>query len=260
MSKGSELRFRLTPVVLGVLENQRSESALRKAFGDAFVPVAHAHELERYLRDQLVDLIVVSPWDGTGTRVAPGIASISVRYRPVLALYVDHRRAVLRELSSLLRAGVTEVILRDEDDTPSALRTLRHRCGIVAIASEALQLAASVAPPPFVPLLEHCFSEISGAGAHTPSTGNRRSLRTLSRLAKQLGLPGVRQTRSRCRLVTAIGLLLRTEETVERVALRLGYSSGAALHNLFKRHLSTTATRIAEHGDLRYWAERILVP
>jgi hypothetical protein len=258
MAKRSRIRLQRAPIVLGVLEDRRIPSAFRDAFGTAFVPIAQVKELDRLIPGHLIDLIVVSPWDSTGIRVAPILGRSASRYRPLIAAYVDQRITALRELSALFRAGATEVILRGEDDSPAALKALRDRSGIAAVASEAMDIAAAVAPPSWLPLLQHYFAEACGAALSNASPTLRRTGRALSRLAYRAGVPGVRQTRSLCRLVVATGLMLRTGESVERAALRLGYESGPALHNLLRRHAGVRATTLHAHGGFEYWTKRLL--
>lgn len=258
MSKRTRIRLQRAAVVLGVLEDRTGQSTCRKAFGEAFVPIAQAQELDRRLSRHLVDLIIVSPWDGTGTRVAPSLQKIAMRPHPLIAAYVDQQPAALRELPALFRAGAAEIILRGKDDTAIALRALRDRGGIAAVASEAIDMAAAVVPPALLSLLQHCFAEVCDATSSDTSSAIRRAARDLSRLAYRAGVPGIRETRSRCRLVIAVGLQLRTGETLEKVALRLGYSSSAALHNLLRRYAGVRAAELARHGDWPYWTRRLL--
>jgi len=248
------------PAVLGVMRDPVGIARLHDAFGDGLRVLGVGSELECYLETNLVDLVIVEPWDSMGHSLAPVVRRISHQHHgPPVAVYVDCRPEAMREILHLGDAGATQLVVRDLDDNPSALRRLTRASTMSAVVSDAIGLAEVTVPDKLLTVVQFCLEHASrhvtaadighAAGVHP---------RTVHNWTKPLRLMGIRAVVSRCKLAIAIGLLLRDERSTEQVALTLGFSSTAALRNMLKRHTGLRPREVAEHGDFTYWCHRLL--
>lgn len=255
-------RQRTSPdaVILGISADSIGIARLREAYGSQLRVLATATELEREMRRKVAELIVVEPWDSAGQPTAPAIRALHAeQHWPPVAAYVDRRRESLHELVQLVRAGATELVLRDVDDSASALRRLERASAVSAIAADAIAIARAIVPMPLLPSVQHCLAHVrEQLTARQIATAMGYQRRTLTQRAENAGLRGLRDVSARCRLVVAIGLILRAGQSTEQVALSLGFGSGSALHNMLKRHTGLRPKEIAVHGDLRFWCQRLL--
>jgi hypothetical protein len=98
---------------------------IEKAFsGNGAVHFCSLHEeLADLVRSHHPELIIVSPRDGNGHRVAPEVASIHA-IRPIASVvaYVRLDPEDVSDLPALGRAGVVRIVFRDVDDLGPALR------------------------------------------------------------------------------------------------------------------------------------------
>jgi AraC-like DNA-binding protein len=75
--------------------------------------------------------------------------------------------------------------------------------------------------------------------------------KTLVDRLKAAHLPSPRAMIGWCRLLMAARLLDDPGRTVEQVALKLDFPSGAALRNMFKRYTGLRTTEVRENGGVR---------
>jgi AraC-like DNA-binding protein len=248
------------PAVLGVVGDPVGIARLHEAFGDDFRLLTTSSELESYLDTHLVDLIIVEPWDRVGHALAPLVRRISrQQHAPPIAVYVDRRPESIHETLHLGEAGATQLVVRDLDDNPSALRRLTAASTMSAVVSDAIDLAAAAVPEKLFKVVQFCLANANGhvtAADIGHATGVHP--RTVVNWTRPLRLTGIRAVVSRCKLAIAIGLLLREERSTEQVALTLGFSSTAALRNMLMRHTGLRPREVTEHGDFAYWCHRLL--
>ncbi len=75
--------------------------------------------------------------------------------------------------------------------------------------------------------------------------------KTLVDRLKAARMPSPRAMIGWCRLLIAARMLDDPGRTVEQVALKLDFPSGAALRNMFKRYTGLRTTEVRENGGVR---------
>ena len=211
---------------------------LRAAFGDDCHAAESQPELLRASRLPGIELVVVSPFDRGKRSLATAVAAIRAsRVSPPVHVYADRSVDCVREIMALAQAGARGLILAGIDDDASRLRRLfdmgtpqRAVATVRASARERLH-------PRYAPLVLRCLENITEplpADAFARSLGVRR--RTLTSWAESAGVRGIRSLTSRCRVLVAIEMLRSPQQSIEQVALSLGFSSSAHLHNTIKRY------------------------
>lgn len=211
---------------------------LRAAFGDACRTARSQPELIRESRVPAVELVVVSPFDREKCSLATAVAAIRAsRVSPPIHIYADRSIECVREIMALAQAGARGLILAGVDD--DAIRL--HRLLDVRTLPRAVETVRIVAlenmHPRYAPLVTRCLEHVTEpltAVAFARSLGVGR--RTLTSWAESAGVRGVRSLTSRCRVLVAIEMLRSAQQSIEHVALSLGFSSSAHLHNTVKRY------------------------
>jgi hypothetical protein len=208
-----------------------------------------------------VDLIITDAWDAMGGATAPVIRSIlGGRQWPPVVAYVDGTPESVRHVLSLAHAGARAVVLLGNGDSVLCLRELEGSSAVDAVAAEVSTAAASVVGPSILPLVLYCLANATGSSdavAVSHALGHQR--RVLSGYAARAGFRGIRDVRGACRVLVAVGVLLRTRYTVERTAHLVGYGSTAAFHNALRRRTGCCARELVTRCDLSYWTEHLLV-
>jgi len=92
---------------------------------------------------------------------------------------------------------------------------------------------------------------------HTPQVSDlaaamATNTRSFMREMKAVGLGSPRDLLLWGRLIRASHLLERSDETVESVAFRMGYSSGGALGKALKRHVGCSPTELLDRGGVAW--------
>lgn len=159
---------------------------------------------------------------------------------PALALlvYADLTRHAARYHDWLLRAGVREVVLLNEEDSPRGLRERLARGLLLPLYSTLLPKVQERFPAHL-----HGFGERPLRAAHRPPVVedvvalDYRSERTLRRELERAGLPPLAQRLIWFRLLHAAHLLDDAGRTVGNVARTLGFASENALRNQLQRYV-----------------------
>jgi AraC-like DNA-binding protein len=224
---------------------------LRAAFGDDGCAAVSQPELIRASRLPGVELVVVSPFDSEKRSLATAIAAIHAsRASPPVYVYADRSIESVREIMALAHAGARGLILAGVDDDASRLRRLSET-GTLERAIDTVRAAARERMPSrFAPLVARCLENITEplpATAFARSLGVRR--RTLTSWAESAGVRGIRSLTSRCRVLVAIEMLRSPHQSIEQVALALGFSSSAHLHNTIKRYTGHRPRETVNRGS-----------
>jgi AraC-like DNA-binding protein len=213
------------------------------------------HDLDARIRTRPPppDALVLTPWDGGGADVTPLVHALRRDYpempMAVLAPLTPH---ATRQVVALARAGIDEVILREHDDVGVSLRALLRRAAGRTEVAQALRVLERMTPEPAHAILAYCLE-------------NAREALTVDELAKALGvdrktllnrltagaLPPPSVLISWCRLFVAARLLEDEVRTVEQVATALGFGSGTALRNMFRRYTGLRPADVRRRGGLR---------
>lgn len=155
------------------------------------------------------------------------------------------------ELYHLGRLSVDGVIRLEDRPDRRQIRAAVDRAMASSLAKKVILKADGTLPPMAQGIIrwsiEHAearpqVSDLAAALAMSP--------RVLRKETNTLGLPSPRAFLLWGRLVRATDLLERPTETVERVALHLGYGTGGALGKAFRRHIGMSPTALLEKGGL----------
>lgn len=234
---------------------------LNLAFGASLWVVAVADELAVAVGKLRIGLVVLEPVDRLGNPVAQALALLRERIGGVhIVVYFDPRRHDVSQVLELGRLGATGLILRDRDDTRSALRSLYKRSLINGLARQI---------PAAVPMLPDCLKKVAvhcgKCEGHTTSAESLASAfgvtpRTLTNWARRGGFPGIGVFVSRCRVLHAIGYAIERGGSVESLAFRLGYGSAEHLGGMVRRHAGVSLRAAVRMMDFESWCRRLLEP
>jgi AraC-like DNA-binding protein len=202
--------------------------------------------------------VVVAPWDAAGTRVALLLRLVRDRLPSVpIAIYCPLAPDAVREIVALAKAGADEVILRAGDDHVAAawsrlLVSVRRRA-----ANEVLEAMHTLLPPEVEPIASYCLERApAGPSVAEVAAAFHIHRKTLANRMAAAGLPPPACLISWCRLLLAARLLEDPGRAVERVALELGFGSGAALRNMLRRYTGLRPSELREHGGMRCLLDR----
>jgi AraC-like DNA-binding protein len=222
------------------------------------VTCGRIHELLALLATEHVDLMVVSPWDAAGDRVAPVLRQVRDRLPSVpIAIYCELTADAVREVVPLTKAGADEVIFHAADDHAAALWSRLLVSVSRHAADEALAALHSQLSPAAEPVISYCLTRAeAGISVAEVAEALQVHRKTLVNRMAAAGLPAPACLISWCRLLLAARLLEEPGRAVEQVALKLGFGSGAALRNMLRRYTGLRPSELREHGGMRCLLER----
>ena len=163
------------------------------------------------------------------------------------------------DLYRLGRLNVDGVIRLEDRPDRRQIRRAVERAIVSSLATRVIATTQETVPPMAQEIIrwsiEHAearpqVSDLASALAMSP--------RVLRKEMKTLDLPSPRAFLLWGRLVRAIDLLERPNETVEGVALRLGYATGGALRKAFRRHTGMSPTAVLAKGGLDWTLKTFL--
>lgn len=247
-------RRRILALVLGRLDRLRLGDVLRGWADLELVDRVETLQRAALRSQQVVDTVIVEPFDLGRTPTAPAIARLRAA-RPDLGLigYITRGQAYSPEVLTMARAGVHELIFRGTDDVSAGIRTALARVGAgpaQASVRRALDQAGVLATPEADAIVATClqyghadFSVDDLArflGVHRKTLGLR---------CRMAGLPSPAALTAWLRLLHAAALLDVPGRRVEDVAEALGYRKGNVLRNALKRYTGRRATELrSEEG------------
>ena len=228
---------------------------LRAAFGDDCHAAESQPALIRVSRLPGVKLVVVSPFDGEKRSLATAVAAIRAsRASPPVHVYADRSIECVREILELAQAGARGLILAGIDDDALRLRRLLEGGTLDQAVDTVRATAREKLNPRYAPLVARCLENITeplSATTFARSLGVRR--RTLTSWAESAGVRGIRSLTSRCRVLVAIEMLRCPQQSIEQVALSLGFSSSAHLHNTIKRYTGHRPRETVNCGSVEWF-------
>lgn len=171
---------------------------------------------------------------------------------PVVA-YWKLGPAASRDILEVARAGINALVLRGYDDLrlelAAAFDDARNDC----IASRTLAAITDCLPESASSVVEHC---IRNAGREMTVEDVARALRVsrraLDRNLLLAGVPTANRLMGWSRILVASELLNTPGRSIDRVALELGFVSGSACRNMFRRHLGMTPSQLRKRGGFAY--------
>lgn len=210
-------------------------------------------DLLQVLAAHRVDVIVISPWDAQGARVAPVLRDIRTRWPSVpVAVYCSLAADAVREVVALAKSGADDVIFQGSDDQSQALWSRLLVSVSRRAADQALSALQPVLPAAVEPIVSYCLERAEkGVSVQKVAAAMQLHRRTLVNRLAAAGMPAPSSTISWCRLLVAARLLEDPGRAVEQVALALGFSSGAALRNMLRRYTGLRPSELRAQGGLQ---------
>lgn len=201
----------------------------------------------------LANLIVVDHRDYDGSATLPSIRRLRDEYPSVpIVMYLPMSAVVSGAVIEYAKAGVSQLVFQGVDDLKASLQSAVNaaldQVSAVALGADLEPLI----PPTIVPFLRYCL-EHSRRNLTVEEVADAMGVhrKTLVGRLKAARLPSPRAMIGWCRLLMAARLLDDPGRTVEQVALKLDFPSGAALRNLFKRYTGLRTTEVRQNGGVR---------
>ena len=161
--------------------------------------------------------------------------------------WCEMRDLSTRQLLDVAQAGVTELVLRDVDDMPFALKHVLSAASQRSLARRIEDRLAPSLPPRLRPLfryaLEHAHESLSVDAVSAVFGVNRRTLH--NRLVDR-ACPAPRVFLTWCRLLIAASLLDERGRSLESVANQLDFPSGHGLGMVFQRYVGRGITTLRQ--------------
>jgi AraC-like DNA-binding protein len=201
----------------------------------------------------LAQLVVVDHRDHDGTPALPIVRRLRDEFPSVpIVMYVPMSAVVSGGVMAYAKAGVSQLVLQGVDDLKASLRSAVDAALDQVSASTLLGEFEPLIPPTIVPFLRYCLEharrDLTVEEVATAMSVHRKTL--VDRL-KAARMPSPRAMIGWCRLLIAARMLDDPGRTVEQVALKLDFPSGAALRNMFKRYTGLRTTEVRENGGMR---------
>ena len=201
----------------------------------------------------LASLVVLDHRDFDGSPTLPTVRRLRDEYPSVpIVMYLPMSAVISGAVMDYAKAGVSQLVFQGVDDLKASLRSAVDAALDQVSASTLSEELESLVPATIVPFLRYCLEharrdftveEVAAAmGVHR---------KTLVDRLKAARLPSPRAMIGWCRLLVAARLLDDPGRTVEQVALKLDFPSGAALRNMFKRYTGLKTTEVRENGGVR---------
>lgn len=195
---------------------------------------------------------IVDPYNIFDPVALPELLHFRRRFpAPALIVYGDFTDREL-DLYHLGRMGVDGIIMPGQDESGRDLRKRVEVALSTSLANRVADALEGVLPD----LAVQCIRWAIRHADENPQVSDlaravRMSPRALSRELRALGLPAPRHILLWGRLVQAARMLDTTDATVEEVAFRLGYATGASLARAFREQANLTPTElVGEEGSV----------
>lgn len=247
--------------ILGLFTTPRARQWLRRSTEQwarltlAESPAAVDAALQRARADVLILEV-----DVARDSLEPFVRHLRRQY-PSLAvvLYCPPSTRIAREILKLAKAGADELIAEGFDDDGRSVRRIVAAAATSRCSARSLAILGEHLPSRAKDIvarsLELASAPISVRQLAAAVGVNRKTL--VNRLTAA-GLPGPSVLISWCRVLIACELLQDPGRSVEQVALLLGFGSGVALRNMFRRHLRLRPSALREPGAADAVMDRLL--
>jgi AraC-like DNA-binding protein len=201
----------------------------------------------------LANIVVLDHRDFDGSPVLPTVRRLHEEYPSVpVVMYLSMSAVASGAVMEYARAGVSQLVFHGLDDLRSALRSAVD-AAIDQVSAAALAADfETIVPPTVMPFLRYCL-EHARRDITVEEVANAMGVhrKTLVDRLKAARLPSPRAMIGWCRLLMAARMLDDPGRTVEQVALKLDFPSGAALRNMFKRYTGLRTTEVRQNGGVR---------
>jgi AraC-like DNA-binding protein len=179
------------------------------------------------------------------------------QYLPVVAIMpvVPELSATIVQLS---RAGVDDFVAPGSLELGPQIRRIAAQARPRSVVQAAFAIIEDVVPEPAREIVVSCL-EASESPCSVESLAAQRlriHRRTMHKRLRTAGVISPSELLSWTRLVHAAGALRDERRSVEQVALTLGFGSGTALRNMFRRHAGVRPSELrGEAGFDRFLQE-----
>ena len=201
----------------------------------------------------LATIVVLDHRDRDGNAALPVVRRLRDEFPSVpVVMYLPMAAVASGALMEYARAGVSQLVFQGMDDFKTSLRAAINAALDQVSAGALAADLESIVPPTIVPFLRHCLEHARrNITVEEVATAMGVHRKTLVDRLKAARLPSPRAMIGWCRLLMAARLLDDPGRTVEQVALKLDFPSGAALRNMFKRYTGLRTTEVRENGGVR---------
>ena len=240
--------------VLALLADDEARRRVHGALGGQMTALAcrTASDVELTVQTVSADCVVVTPWDDTGRPSAGTVHRLRYRFPWLpIAVYCHLEPRSAHEIAALARAGADTVIISGYDDVGRALRERLAFGWVMRAAEDALAGLAPWLTRESTPIVSYCLHR-AGQPLSVPAVSNALSLgrRTVFNRLAESALPAPSILINWCRLLCAARWLEHPDRTVEQAAVVLGFGSGSALRNLFRRYTGLRPREVRAQGGL----------
>jgi AraC-like DNA-binding protein len=167
---------------------------------------------------------------------------------PILA-YIGPGLGATSLVADAVRAGSTSVLMVDRDDSPHMFRQEVQRVARQALSQRIYAAFAPVVSRSCHGLLRYGVDHLGDARSVVDVANDLGvDRKTPNNWLEHAGLPPLREFLTWIRLAAAVELLAESNRPASRVALDLGFASGAALRQLLDRYFGLTSAAAREIG------------
>lgn len=186
---------------------------------------------------------VFSATDVQGRSCLPLVRTLT-QLRPTVPVigYCTADGTASRDVLSLARAGVLDVMFRGVDDHGRAVRRFVETASTSRGVDDILRAITPGLHAALVPLVRYCLEhpKVTSVAALADAMGVHRKTLFVHCRGASAPPPGIIMTW--CKLLLAAHLLATSLRSVEAVALDLGFASATALRNMTKRYTGLRPT------------------
>jgi AraC-like DNA-binding protein len=201
----------------------------------------------------LANVVVADHRDYDGSATLPTVRRLRDDYPSVpVVMYLPMSAVASGAVMDYARAGVSQLVFQGMDDFKTSLRSAVNAALDQVSATSLSADFETLIPPVIVPFLRYCLEharrDITVEEVASAMGVHRKTLVDRLNAAR---LPSPRAMIGWCRLLIAARLLDDPGRTIEQVALKLDFPSGAALRNMFKRYTGLRTTEVRQNGGAR---------
>lgn len=240
--------------VLALLADDETPRRLQSALGGQMTALAcrTASDVERTVRAERPDCVLVTPWDDAGKPSAAIVRRLRSRFPWLsIAVYCQLEARSVHEVAVLAKAGADTVIIHGHDDPGRHLRERLALSWLMRAAEEVIAALGRWATPETAPILGYCLHHATGPlTVRAVADALAIDRKTLGNRLAAAGLPAPRILIPWCRLLCAARWLEQGDRSVEQAALRFRFGSGSALRNMFRRYTGLRATEVRAYGGM----------
>jgi AraC-like DNA-binding protein len=240
--------------VVALLAGDEARRRVHGALGGEMTELAcrTASDVELTVTAQHADCVLVTPWDDSGRPSVPTVRRLRSRFPWLpIAVYCQLEPKSAHEIAALTQAGADTFIISGYDDLGLSLRQRLAFAWSRRAAEDALAALAPWETPESAPILTYClYHSAEPLTVHAVADALSIDRSTLGRRLAAASLPAAGHLISWCRLLCAARWLEDPDRTVEQAALVLGFGSGSALRNMYRRYVRLPPREVRARGGL----------